>query len=136
MTAYEMCVGDWSSDVCSSYLDADGIALALQPQDCRHEIRTVGAVYPTGAQNGMLGTGLAYGLFARQLGTAIDSLRVDRVVFAVQTRFGAIEDVVGGIVNQQSVDLRRLGSQSPWSLTNDAHGQVGILPRDRKSNRL
>src|SRR3546814_16859853 len=37
-TAYEMRISDWSSDVCSSDLDAPRMALARDPRDARGEV--------------------------------------------------------------------------------------------------
>ena len=62
---------------------------------------------PTGAQDQVLAACSRNRLLARQLALAVDTQWVRRVAFGVRGRFGAVEHVVGRVVNQR--DAQRLG---------------------------
>src|SRR3546814_2650269 len=71
-TAYEMRISDWSSDVCSSDLQA-----------------------------GRLGCNAANLIFARKFAAAVDTDGPRRIAFCVQALFFAVEDVIRGQVHEE-----------------------------------
>ncbi|RMT83547.1 hypothetical protein ALP39_04901 [Pseudomonas marginalis pv. marginalis] len=68
----------------------------------QQEILARVGVDPTGAQNQVFAAHRCNRLLARQLALAVDTQRVRRVDLGVGRRLAAVENVVGGVVNQRN----------------------------------
>ncbi len=92
------------------------------------EVAPARGVHPGSAQNEMAATAGGDGLFARELAAAVGALRVGGVGLGVAAgrRFGAVEHVVGGVVNQHGVVFRGPGGEHARRCGVDALGQFRV----------
>ena len=76
--------------------DAEAVAFAAEAEHGFHEVVAVFAKHPGGAQDDVARAGGLYGLFAGQLALAVYGLGIGSVGFAVGAFGLAVENVVGG----------------------------------------
>ena len=82
--------------------DAKAVAIGRQLEHGLGEVATVGADDPAGAKDQVPRVGGLQCQFPVALGQAVDALRVRGIVFDVGALLGAIEDVVGGVMNDEA----------------------------------
>lgn len=76
--------------------DAEAVAFAAEAEHGFHEVVAVFAEHPGGAQDDVARAGGLHGLFAGQFALAVYRLGIGRVGFAVGVFGAAVENVVGG----------------------------------------
>src|SRR3546814_7613037 len=112
-TAYEMRISDWSSDVCSSDLHADALALLHALQIAAGAERLAGAGQDDGAD------------------AAILAQRAQRVDDVVAIRVGADRVHALGLVHRQDRDLA-----APFDTQKFTHASISLRrPNERRHRR-
>ena len=101
------------------------VPLAGQAQDRAHEVGAMHAVDPAGAEH-VVAAGGGGGLLAGQLGGSVDAQRRGDVGLDVGAGLRAVEDVVGGIVDQQCPAPRDRGGEGGHGVGVDQPGAVGL----------
>ena len=91
------------------------------------------AVDPTGAEDEVSAADSFDGLLACQFAGAIDIERIRRVGLDPGLSLAAIEDVVGGVMDEECVALECFFREDPRSLLVDGVGKSRArIPRDRR----
>ena len=84
--------------------DTQAVAIGGQLEHGLGEVAAMRADHPAGAQDQVARVGGLQGQFAVALGQAVDALRVGGIVFDVGALLGAVEDVVGGVVDDEGTE--------------------------------
>ena len=84
--------------------DLEHITLGCKAQDGFGKVTAVGAKDPAGPKNQAIGPTRLHRLFSVEFGFSVDALRVGYIVLCVGTGLGAVEDVIGGVVNNQGAE--------------------------------
>ena len=87
--------------------DLDLVAGGGETDHRLDEILAMGAVEPGGAQDQVARRRLPNRRFPGRLALSVDADRRDRIVFAVSTRLGTVENIVGRNVNDRNAGLVR-----------------------------
>jgi hypothetical protein len=109
--------------------NAQLVALAAQAQHGLHEVGTMQAIHPTGAQDHETCARGGNRLLAFKLAAAVDGKRVGGVVFEVGARLGAVKDIVCRIVDQEGAEAPGLFGQDGRGRRIDPPRLVGFLLR-------
>ncbi|EMH77473.1 hypothetical protein EHI8A_163960 [Entamoeba histolytica HM-1:IMSS-B] len=109
--------------------DVQFVALAEQPHHGAQEVVALPGIDPASAQDEVAFGVFAHGVLASQFGPAIDIERTGRILFPVTAFPGAIEDVVGGVVDHGDAQLlRRPGEDLGHPLVDQGRG-LGVALR-------
>ena len=100
------------------------ISLASEAQHGEQEVAAVRSVNPTGAKDEEFAPSALDGLLAGELAGAVNVERTGLVIFYPRTIFSAVENIVGGIVDEQSIALERLFSKDARRLRIDREGEI------------
>ena len=95
-------------------------------EDGEEEVFAGGSVDPGGTEDDVGGSGGGEGLLAGEFGGSVDAEGVGRVGFEVGRGFGAVEDVVGGEVEDCGADLGGFLAEDAGGFGVDGGGYLGL----------
>ena len=85
--------------------DAQAVAIGRQLEHGLGEVATMRTDDPAGSQDQVALVGVRQSEFAVALGKAVNALRVGGIVFSIGALLGAVEDIVGGVVDDEGSEL-------------------------------
>ncbi len=106
--------------------DAEFVPTGREAKDGFDEVFSVCAKDPACAENEVIGTTGGEGIFAFELGLAIDAERVRGVLFAVGGWFCAIENIIGGEVDDECAEFSSFLAEDSGSAGIDGSRQIRL----------
>src|SRR5438067_2160003 len=103
---------------------AQRLARLCLARDGEKEVPAAWPVHPARAQDEMSAAALDDRALAGELGAAVDAERIRRIVFDVSTTLRAVEDIVGGVVNEPRTDPLRFLGEHARGRTVHSHGEL------------
>jgi len=109
--------------------DAQGFLFPRPFQNFGDEAGPAEGVDPTGAEDQVNAANILDRSFSSKFGLTVDVEGVGFVFFGVGFALGAVEDIIGGIMDQSAVEPFGFLSEDAWASAVDGHGQVGLALR-------